>query len=71
MSGLEFFQILRQDPIYDEISVIIMSGICDTKTVNEAMRMGALAHFSKPYNKAQILDGVTRLFQYLISNDGE
>jgi two-component system sensor histidine kinase ChiS len=62
MSGLEFLKLLRQNSKFDYIKVIICSGICDTKDVQEAMRMGALAHFSKPYNKSQILDGISNLF---------
>jgi CheY-like chemotaxis protein len=62
MSGLEFLKILRQNPKFDHIKVIICSGMCDTKDVQEAIKSGALAHFSKPYSKSQILDGLSRLF---------
>jgi two-component system sensor histidine kinase ChiS len=62
MSGLEFLKVLRKNPKFDYIKVVICSGICDTKDVQEAIGMGALAHFSKPYNKSQILDGISSIF---------
>jgi signal transduction histidine kinase/CheY-like chemotaxis protein len=66
MSGLEFLKLLRKDRKYDDVKVIIMSGMCDTKDIKEAVLIGAIAYFSKPYNKAQIYEGVMRHFSHLV-----
>jgi PleD family two-component response regulator len=66
MSGLEFLKLLRQNKKYDHIKVILVSGAYDVKEIQEAMSLGAIFYFTKPYNKSQILDGINNLAKELI-----
>jgi two-component system CheB/CheR fusion protein len=63
MSGAEFLKILRKNPNYAKLNVILMSGVYDAQEVQESFNAGALHHFNKPYNKTQIAEGLTQLFQ--------
>jgi CheY-like chemotaxis protein/two-component sensor histidine kinase len=66
MSGVEFLQIIKQNPAYDHIKVILVSGIYSADEIDKAISLGALTHLIKPYNKAQTIQEITNLFQDLL-----
>ena len=49
MGGLEMLQVLNQDPLYQNISVIIVSTEGSSERINEALMSGAKGFIKKPF----------------------
>ena len=50
MTGLEFLTIFRANPDNDLIPVVIVSTESETRSVFEALRLGASAYITKPFS---------------------
>lgn len=58
MSGLELQAYLARIP--GAIPVILTSGFDDAATETEALRLGAMAYFKKPFDTQALLDSIRR-----------
>lgn len=57
-SGMDFLKQCRSTPALAAIAVIIVSSVSDERNVREALELGAVAHISKPFSQAQLLQVV-------------
>jgi two-component system response regulator (stage 0 sporulation protein F) len=60
MDGLEILKQIRK--IDTEIKVIMMTAYGELDMIKEAMELGALAHFTKPFDIDELRHEVNRLF---------
>ena len=57
-SGMDFLRQCRASNKLTDLTVIIISSVSDEKNVREALELGAVAHISKPFSQAQLLQVV-------------
>ncbi|HZO11649.1 MAG TPA: sigma-54 dependent transcriptional regulator [Polyangiaceae bacterium] len=57
-SGLEWLSELKQDPLYRDIPVIVISGHASSEESANAIKMGAVDFFEKPLNRERVLVSV-------------
>ncbi|MDR0377528.1 MAG: response regulator [Spirochaetaceae bacterium] len=55
MSGWELTKILKQDPKFREIPIIMLSALDDVKTKVEVFEMGVDDYITKPFNFSEVL----------------
>jgi CheY-like chemotaxis protein len=55
MSGWEFTKILKSDPRYKDISIIMLSALDDIKDKIESFEMGVEDYITKPFNFSEVL----------------
>lgn len=60
MDGLEILKQIRK--IDTEIKVIMMTAYGELDMIKEAMELGALAHFTKPFDIDELRHAVNKLF---------
>ncbi|MCL2480809.1 MAG: response regulator [Spirochaetaceae bacterium] len=58
MSGMELVEILKKDPRYKNIPIIILSAIDDAKEKEKGMAMGVAVYLTKPINFDEILKNI-------------
>ena len=64
-SGLEFLQLLRSNPAYNHVRVVIASGMGNANKIQECLQSGALACLIKPYNKSQAWEVINLVYKNL------
>ena len=57
-SGMDFLRACRASDRLCALPVVIISSVSDEKNVREALELGAVAHISKPFSQAQLLQVV-------------
>lgn len=67
MNGLEVQRHMVENGI--DMPVIVMTGHGDIETAVQAMRLGAINFFEKPYKKEQLLEGLEEAFAFLDDKD--
>lgn len=55
MSGLDLLQILKNDPRFNHIPIIIQTAISDRDEVSQALKSGAYQYLTKPYDDKVLL----------------
>ncbi len=60
MSGIECLRILRADPRFLDIPIILISTITDATYISQAMSLGATDFLSKPINKQVLQARITK-----------
>jgi DNA-binding response OmpR family regulator len=55
MSGWEFTKILKSDPKYKDISIIMLSALDDVKDKVESFELGVEDYITKPFNFSEVL----------------
>jgi CheY-like chemotaxis protein len=63
-NGIQTLQVLKNDPRYSEINVVIYSTYADQQLVNEALKNGASKVVSKPISMegyCQMMDDLLQL----------
>jgi DNA-binding response OmpR family regulator len=55
MSGWELTRALKSDPAYQDIPIIMLSGIDDVKTKVEGFELGIDDYITKPFNFSEVL----------------
>lgn len=58
LSGMDFLRTCRSSEKLCNLRVVIISSVTDEKNVREAFATGAVAHISKPFSQAQLLQVV-------------
>ena len=60
-SGYEVCELIRHDPEFASIPVILLNGAFDPFDEDEAARVGASGHLTKPFDPSEMIDMVERL----------
>ena len=60
MSGLTWLEKIRQDELYRDIPVIVISGHATSEEAAQAIKLGASDFFEKPLNRERVLLSVRR-----------
>lgn len=64
MPGMSGIEVLRQISInWPDTGVIMVTGIGDAQTAVEAMKLGAYDYITKPFNPADVVPAIQRVFQ--------
>ena len=58
LTGMDFLRTCRASEKLCGLCVVIISSVSDEKNVREALDLGAVAHISKPFSQAQLLQVV-------------
>lgn len=58
LTGMDFLRMCRGSEKLRNLPVVIISSVSDEKNVREALELGAVAHISKPFSQAQLLQVV-------------
>jgi CheY-like chemotaxis protein len=61
MDGFELIERVRAQPCYASLPIIVVSGDTDPRTPERLRRLGANAHFLKPYSPAEVRRTLQRL----------
>ena len=61
MDGIEVLKKLKSD--YPELPVIIMTAYDESELTNEAIEIGAVRYFAKPFDIFEVRDAVNALFK--------
>jgi len=67
MSGQEVLKALRDDPRFDRLPIVMMTGIEDDKEKAEAARNGANSYTVKPNDPAEFLKTVVKATKYWVA----
>jgi DNA-binding NtrC family response regulator len=60
--GIEFIQILRENPITRDTKVIIVSGNMSAEDAMTVMKLGAIDCLTKPVDEGELMEIVERVF---------
>ena len=60
MDGLELLGRIKADPRMEELPVILQTARAGKQDVAEGLEAGAFSYLSKPFDKAMLIDVVTR-----------
>ena len=63
-SGFEVCRILKDDPRYREIPIIMVTALNEAADVERALESGADHYISKPVNKLELLERVGELLEH-------
>jgi CheY-like chemotaxis protein len=74
MDGLELLKILRQDPQFADLPILVLSAKVDPETIARALALGANSYLTKPYVPRNLNHKVVNMLiqqrrQTLSSND--
>jgi two-component system, chemotaxis family, chemotaxis protein CheY len=61
MDGLEFLKVVKADPVFARIPVVVVTTDGKNDTSERAVRAGAAAFLTKPFRSDAILDVLARL----------
>lgn len=61
MSGIELIRILNNYPLYCNIPIIVVSSSNDIKTINEAIKAGAVDYVIKPFEEKLLMEKVKKI----------
>ena len=61
MSGLELLGHLKQDPVFKEIPVVIVSTEGKEADTERGLEAGAAAYITKPFQREEIIDVIAKL----------
>lgn len=63
ISGIQFLQDIRQQPIYQHVPVIILSALADPEKIREGLSSGADRYLTKPYLANNLVKTVREVIQ--------
>ena len=63
MDGFELIDLLRRDPRWAAMPIIVSSGTADPEAPRRAERLGANAYFAKPYSPMQLCKKLNSLLE--------
>lgn len=61
VNGLDLTRRLRKDPSYESLPIIVTTAHSHQSTVDESYQAGCDAFFTKPFNRMDLLDTMSRL----------
>lgn len=61
LDGYEIFQIIRQNPVWDDIKVICLTAKNRDVDIAKGLNLGVDAYITKPFSNAELLAEVKRL----------
>lgn len=61
MDGLNALKKIKADAAWSRVPVIILTGRADRATVHEALRLGAIDYFRKPFSREELLKRVRNI----------
>jgi two-component system sensor histidine kinase ChiS len=62
MHGMEILKAIKSDKSLAGIPVLIQSGIAGNAEISDALKLGAVDHIEKPFDKRALLDKITSIF---------
>ena len=60
--GIDILKYIKKDKSLANIPVILQSGLAGDSDITEAMKLGAVAHIEKPFNRTSLLDKINAIF---------
>ncbi len=58
MDGLEVCRLLRREPRYTELQIILLTGLDDFKTRHEGMKLGVSQFMCKPFTRQDLVERI-------------
>lgn len=63
IDGFQFVKILKSNPLYQNIPVILLTALADVVDKNKGMAVGAHAYITKPFNGKELVNTINQLLQ--------
>ena len=63
IDGFQFIKMLRANPQYNTIPVILLTALADVVDKNKGMAAGADAYITKPFNGKELVKTINQLLQ--------
>lgn len=61
IDGFQFVKILKANPLYKDIPVILLTALADVVDKNKGMASGAQAYITKPFNGKDLVNTINQL----------
>lgn len=61
ISGLDFIRNLHMSGAYNQIPLIMLSGLPDKKIINECLAAGASDFIQKPFDPSQLIEAINKV----------
>lgn len=69
LNGLQFIKSLNTSGYYNEIPIIVLSGLDDTETKKKCTETGAIEFFLKPFDPNKLLNSINRILHKIYRSD--
>ncbi len=63
IDGFQFVKMLKANPLYNDIPVILLTALADVVDKNKGMASGAQAYITKPFNGKELVKTINQLLQ--------
>jgi two-component system, chemotaxis family, chemotaxis protein CheY len=63
ISGLDFVQNIRRSGAYNQIPLIMLSGMTDKKVIEQCLSAGASDYLEKPFNPPQLIEVISKVLK--------
>jgi CheY-like chemotaxis protein len=60
MSGLELFNLIKTNPVYGTVPVILVTSHTQSDLINQAIELGAKGYIVKPFKETTLIDKITQ-----------
>ena len=64
IDGFQFVKMLKENPLYQDIPVILLTALADVVDKNKGMAVGAQAYITKPFNGKELANTINLLLQH-------
>lgn len=63
IDGFQFVKMLKSNPLYTHIPVILLTALADVVDKNKGIAAGAQAYITKPFNGKDLVNTINQLLQ--------
>jgi two-component system, chemotaxis family, chemotaxis protein CheY len=63
INGLDFIQNLQRSGAYNQIPLVMLSGMTDKKIIEQCLAAGAADYLEKPFDPPQLIEVITRVLK--------
>ena len=63
IDGFQFVKMLKENHLYQDIPVILLTALADVVDKNKGMAVGAQAYITKPFNGKELVKTINQLLQ--------
>ncbi len=67
MYGIDLIEVIKKEPKFKNIPIILQSGMVDIDEINKAFSLGVVGHITKPYNKDAIIKTIEEAYEFIES----